>query len=247
MWEKIRKNLIKIYYNNKTRQVLPNSNNYFGIIQGLKMLEYLFEEEKKNFFPEDFIAGKDFVKEQNSVIGFSVRINAYVNILYGLENITVTSYEIFKKCIEKLNFKEISSNENNKKLLEDRKKEVKDFIFWRNKVFAHTAFSHPKFKGEQDNISTQLTSLNYFSGGCLCYGKKSFKIGGAAINAVGLEESKKFPIIDIAENHLKIMKHFENWENMFMEILEKLRRTGEAEIKKRNKSIEKLVFLPEIK
>lgn len=224
-------------------QVLPNSNNYFGIMQGLKMLEYLFEEEKKNFFSEGFDSNKDSIKVEDKVIGFSVRINAYVNILYNLENITMTSYEIFKKCIEKLNLEETPFKKNGNELLSERKKEVKDFVWWRNKVFAHSAFSHPKFKGGQDNISTQLTSLDYFSGGCLCYGKKSFKIGGAVINAVGLEESKNFPVIDIAENHSKIMEHFEKWENMFMEILMELKKTGEEDIKKRNKSIKKVVFM----
>ncbi|MCK5510135.1 hypothetical protein KAI65_01140 [Candidatus Parcubacteria bacterium] len=129
--------------------------------------------------------------------------------------------------------KNLSKTENKFK---ERKKEIKNFKKWRDKVFAHTAYASTK---EEDNDATRLTTLKYFGGSILSYGKKSFQIGEAGINLGhnGEIKSKPFPVIDIAENHFKIMEHFKKWEEMFIKTLKEFKKIDKKDIMEKNKNI----------
>jgi len=266
MWQEVSKNLIKLIYENKDKKLFSvfMPANSLEISNGLKMLEYIFTEEKNNFFPENFNFSKHTFNVENKRISFFVRMTAYVNILCSLERIIEKTYEEFRSSVKKLGYKKKLPEIKNK--LKNRRKEIENFKFWRDKVFAHTAYTNPnkyffnpkfieslglcekckkklkeKNKEDIENNSTRLTALAYFGGTILGYGKRSFQIGGAGKKVENIEPLS-FPVIDIAENHFKVMDHFKKWEEMFVEILKRFKSIDKKDIMEKNKDIKKIIF-----
>jgi len=264
MWEGVKKNSIQFFYEsqNKEHNFFLFPRNSPEISNGLRMLKYIYIEEKKNFFSKNFDSQKDCFKSWEKSIGFLVRINAYTNILCSLEKIIAKTYKETRDYIKILGYKNILQKDKTT----ERNKEIEHFLFWRNKVFAHTAYTNPnkyfynsksikrlglckkcagKLKEESkegiENVSTQLTSLAYFGGTAYSCGKKSFQIGGYS-KQQGKIEAISFPVIDIADNHLKIVRHFEMWEKMFVEILNGFKNIKREDIIKNNKHILKIEY-----
>lgn len=272
MWKEVKKNSIKFSFKHRDKNNIPTPipRNSLEISNGLKMLEYIFEEDQNNFFPEDVdFFNFDFNNDGKKGIGFLVRINAYVNILCNLEKIVEKTHDELRTSIKNLGYKRSLPKKVENKLKE-RKKEIENFLFWRNKVFAHTAYTNPnKYlfssklmkdlgiceecmgklkennKKDIENDSTQLTALAYFGGMILGHGKRSFQIGGVGITLTTSNreiKSRSFPVIDIAENHSNVIEHFKKWEEMFIETLEKFKTIDKKDIMKKNKNIKEIIY-----
>ena len=231
MWEKVRKKSIHYYADNeKNKGSIWVPQHSLEIERALDILDYIFKEEQK-FFSSGL---KKNIADDILWTGFQVRMTAYISIICSLDRIIEKNYKIFLDQIKSIKFDEILPKEKiTKNNIEKRKNEIESFRFWRNKVFAHTAFAQP----EGDNFSTQATSLAYFGGTIKCgYKDGFFEIGGCGI-CVGGNNPEIFPIVSIMRDHKKIRKHFEEWENIFLDVLLKLRLQGKVEIKKRNPNI----------
>ncbi len=105
-------------------------------------------------------------------------------------------------------------DDRGEELLRRRKEEIKDYLFYRNKVFAHTTFGYPS---KADSRSLQYSSLYYFSGNLLYLKDEYLALGGGSI-IVDKEEIP--PEVSIVGGYHDLMVHYSLWEDMFTNILE---------------------------
>jgi len=209
------------------------------------MLEYLFDEEKKNTWNTKFNPKKDWPSKnldlfEQKRIGFTVRTMAYTILLCTIEKDIKRQYLELQKNIKQLHCTDILPLKTDQyQLLKSRDEEIEEFKNWRNKIFAHTAYGSSK----KDNISTQLNSVKYLYGTIgPAIGEKSFYLGGNQACLMVGKKLPKLPKIDIIESHIKIKKHFTEWEKMFVDLLEKLQKIDKEDLKRKNKWIKDITF-----
>ncbi|MEK7672926.1 MAG: hypothetical protein AAB373_03505 [Patescibacteria group bacterium] len=224
----------------KSKYVITLPFNVLEIVNILEMLEYIYQKEQEDFFVDD----EDRLLKGSA--GFMTRIIAYVMIVTNLDNVIDQTYSHTKKFIKKYGWGQILPS--NKSIDDKRKKLIKYFLY-RNKIFAHPSFSSPagytqsnsriinvfaKLLGgvfsrpKTDNISTQVTSLKYFSGSILSFNEKNFSLGNVSMSVGGVD-SIALPTIDIATDHEEIRKYFKEWAEIFSEIIEKLKFINQEE------------------
>lgn len=209
--------------------------------------------------------------DDNFCLGEMAWIAAYVIIISSLDRIIEKTYSELLSFVKKIGFENLLSEENKleKGQREKRRKEIEDFTFWRNKVFAHTVYaSADKYvpynflcsnckekiknrnKKEKVNSFTEQSSLAFFSGVTVGIGSRDdfFEIGGGGMSyhreriSTGTKLSYSFPIMSIVRDHNKIKKHFEEWEKMLFDVLEKIKAVDNNEIMKKNKHIKKIIY-----
>jgi len=219
-WNKIV--AFQVYFE-KTVLTIPGNAMY--ITNGFEMLESIYKKEfgKIRAFKKH---QKDF-RNKDTQIDFLVNIHSYVIILCSLEQIIKKTFDDMIVIVKDITGIILPEQKNEKV---KRQEEIKDWIHWRNKVFAHTAYVKPQ---KDDNISMQLTSIFLGFGGGMGIGKNSYQLGGLAQVVEG-HPAPKLSKIDILESHQKVIEHFTNWKLMFDKIVGNLNSYNEKEIVKSN-------------
>lgn len=211
--------------------VVSLGNGIGAVTTGLRILNFLYHQEltaysSSNYStewfrmtepPQDLINHHKF-KELK--LGFLSRMTSYVITIYNLDGIFLTLYEVILSLMDEVGHKELIPD-HKKTIIADRAHEIKDYLLWRHKVFAHTSFAFPK----QDSKSMQETSIVYYSGSLLYIGNNDFlSLGGGTIMARGdkPEDVPNFPTISIVGDYSKIMAHYDKWQKILILILSKL-------------------------
>ncbi len=112
--------------------------------------------------------------------------------------------------------------------VQERQQEIKKYKFYRNKIFAHTAFGDPKPK---DNLSMQATSLAYFNGTIVGITQEGIRLGGMSVN-VEEQLPPKFDSFTFPEMKSDFSKHFLDWYEMYRSICAILQKLTDEEIKR---------------
>lgn len=191
-----------------------------AVIGGIKVLDHLYIEEKDDYerseytkirLPADISA---FETLQNLKTRFMSRITSYIITICTIDSILKRSYTHFLSCLEQMGYNHMILDDRGEELLRRRKEEIKDYLFYRNKVFAHTAFGYPL---KADSRSLQYSSLYYFSGNLLYLKDEWLALGGGSI-IIDKEESP--PELSIVRGYYDLRHHYSLWEDMFTDILE---------------------------
>lgn len=255
MWEQINKNLMYFIEKLNEPRSISLPPNLLEIQRSLAMLDYIVEDEENKDSFERSGSGTSYL------VGFTVRVSAYINILCALEKIIGKTYLNLVSFIKELGYEDMLPDKNEvKKKIESRSKEIRPFKLWRDEVFAHTTFTCPepyieynwlckqckdrvreKNEERRANLSTQATSLAYFGGTICGFGTLDgfFEIGGAGVIKEGTPQM--FPVISIRRDHTKIKEHFKAWEEMFLEIMNLLKIKDENEILTKNPRFIKII------
>jgi hypothetical protein len=112
-------------------------------------------------------------------------------------------------------------------LAQRRKAETKKYKYYRNKVFAHTAFGRPK---PGDNLSIQSTSLAYLDATIGGITPNGISIGGLA-SIVGGKDPPEFESFTFPEMASEFSRHFLEWHEMFSNLCKVLQDSTDDQIK----------------
>lgn len=208
-------------------------SNILEIGTGLKMLEYIFSQEKMVVENHKIFSGESFYS--GGVIPWRVRMISYINLVYVLEGLVRRTY---MNSLEFLGFFAEGIPELDKdKFLCARKQEIEKFRHWRNKVFAHTSFSDPR----GDDLSLQHTSVLLFGNAFSVY-KNHFHLGGIAKSFLGARPNLVLPDICIMCDHELVTGHFWEWEKALMVISEKMSQISKKCLESNALGLEKVRF-----
>lgn len=195
-----------------------------AIIGGIKVLDHLYAEEKGDYerseyakvkHPADVSALETFLSLKTRFIS---RTTSYIITVCTVDGILRQSYRHFLRCLNQLGYEAVIPDDNGVSLLHQRKEEIKTYLFYRNKVFAHTAFGSP---AKDDSRSLQYSSLYYFSGNLVYVKDECFALGGGSV-IIDKEESP--PELSIVYGYPNLTLHYSLWEHMFTNILENIPR-----------------------
>lgn len=191
-----------------------------AVIGGIKVLDHLFIEEKEDYerseytkirLPADVPA---FETLQSLKTRFMSRITSYIITICTIDGILKRSYTHFLSCLEQMGYNHMIPDDRGKELLRCREEEIKDHRFYRDKVFAHTAFGYPR---KADSRSLQHSSLYYFSGNLLYLKDECLALGGGSII---VDKEERPPELSIIRGYYDLRHHYSLWEDMFTDILE---------------------------
>ncbi|MEX1014260.1 MAG: hypothetical protein WDZ80_03820 [Candidatus Paceibacterota bacterium] len=114
----------------------------------------------------------------------------------------------------------ITSNQNE---LGIRREEVQDIYDFRNMVAAHTVYADPRY--QDDDIAGELTSLSVLTAsGINGDDLTTFAIGVMQVLANGDHPARTIPRMNIKDLHSRMIAHFEEWVNMFVQKLQEADR-----------------------
>ncbi len=181
-------------------------NEIDAIQTGISILNDIYKRELKDYQKYKNSDETHTKKYKKRKLRFLSNYTSYLNTIYNLERILERSYEKIIKTLTHLGIKIVFNKIN----VENRKKEIEAFIQFRHKVFAHTSFGYPR----EDSDSIQAASLLFFTGNFYLGAYRG--TGGSGINING--KCEILPIISIIDDHQKNIQHYENWENLFLEI-----------------------------
>ncbi|MBD2448333.1 hypothetical protein H6G76_14395 [Nostoc sp. FACHB-152] len=190
-----------------------------SIIMALDVLDYLYEEEKRDYQTSNYSELRTKILEYSSStadcfsskfeavdnqlrqlhVRFYARVTAYLSTISQLEE---NLEDIFKQLT---NYDHIKEDKRDflKKLIQGRKDEIRKYKVWRDKVFAHLETRDP------ENIKLEAR-LQY--GG---YIKDISKDDCLSLRSN--PELKPFldSDVDIVTLHKTLLQHYDNWEKMF--------------------------------
>lgn len=152
------------------------------------------------------------------------RVGSFIVFALNLERTLKRRYKDLLSFVRKLQ-PDVDALSNN--LVHKRKMEIKKYKYYRDKVFAHTAFGMPR---DEDNLSMQATSLSYLEtmmGGITPDG---IRIGGVSV-VVGEQDPPKFEAFTFPEMVSDFGKHFLEWREMFSDLCNILQDSTDDEIK----------------
>jgi hypothetical protein len=203
---------------------------------GLKMLGFLHKLITSLFDGIDDM--KEFMKiktpQQINIFydlnnKFVALASAYIIHVCTIDRIIKRSYLDMKRDLQRIGYDSIISDDALE--MQKREKEIENFRWYRNKVFAHTSFSRP----EKDSETLQHSSLMYYGGNFFMMKKTHLALGGGIVIIDKQEEIP--PTIDIIEEHENTLRHFTAWEEMFVNILGKI--SDKEELKRKLEEIQK--------
>jgi len=190
-----------------------------AILYGIKVLDHLYIEEREDYKRSEYSRIKlpanslDFEAFDALRIRFISRITSYITIVCTIDGILRQSYAHFIQCLSQIGYSSVVPIDDGVALLSQRREEINDYLFYRNKVFAHTTFASPR---ENDSRSLQHSSLYYFSGNLFYTKDEYLALGGGSV-IVDKEETP--PELSIVKGHSNLMEHYALWEHMFTDIL----------------------------
>jgi len=189
-----------------------------AVLMGTRVLNYLHAQEKEDYKRSEYTGIKpgtssfNFEAFDELRVRFLARITSYIITVCTIDGILKQSYIHFIECLKQMGYNSIIPIDSGKDLLRQRKEEIRDYLFYRHKVFAHTAFGSPK----NDSLSLRHSSLAYFSGNLIYLKDKYFALGGGSL-IVDKEENP--PELSIVKGHPNLKEHYSLWERMFTDIL----------------------------
>lgn len=237
-WKEVRDKMISICFSeNEQKGIIHIPEANVEIPNGLRMLDFLFQEEIENQFEFTSENPEKYFREQEEKLpGFMIRVHFLVNFVVMFEGILNRSYTNSIAVLRKYNSEvKVAEKQRSK-----RWTEIKDFKFWRNKVFSHTSYASPsvlpekprvalcescqqkwdKFRKEnEDNMSTQFSSLMQGLAGGIAIGDKSFYLPGPTA-VIGGVQPEQFPKLSILESIELLEHHYEEWINMYIRIID---------------------------
>lgn len=190
-----------------------------AVINGMEVIEFLYLQEKQDYKDSQYFrlrlptAVKDVEAFQSLKTRFMSRITSYIVTVCTIDGILRRSYVHFIKCLNEIGYSTIIPDDNGESLLHQRKEEIKDYSFYRNKVFAHTAFADPV---TADSYSLQYSSLYYFSGNLIYMKDDCLALGGGCVI---IDEEERPPQLSIVYGYPHLCHHYLLWEHMFTDIL----------------------------
>jgi len=111
--------------------------------------------------------------------------------------------------------------------IQTRRDEVKRYKYYRDKVFAHTAFGMPY---RNDNLSMQATSLAYLDASIAGITPNGISMGGVS-KIVGEQDPPEFENLTFLEMASDFGKYFLEWREMFSDLCNILQDSADDEIK----------------
>ena len=193
-----------------------------AVLMGTRVLNYIYAEEKQDYKQSEYPRMKpgtnsfNFEAFDKLRVRFISRVTSYIITVCTIEGILKQSYKHFIKCLNQMGYNVLTPIACERTLLDQRKAEIDNYSFYRNKVFAHTTFGSPI---KDDSYSLQYSSLAYFSGNLIYLKDKYLALGGGSL-IVDKEENP--PELSIVEGHPNLRKHYLLWEHMFTDILENI-------------------------
>lgn len=184
------------------------------VMMALKVLNYLYEEEKRDYRDSNYIELRksiienfmDFSTEvaftqiDELYVRFIARLTGYLTTVRQLEENLCKIFKLWASCS---NYKDaIISN-----LVKEKKEEVKNYFAWRDKVFAHL-----ERKGNSE-IQQEVR---------LQYGGYTKDIKEECLSLRPNYNLETFAQIDIVIQHKQLLQHYNNWEELFIEYFPQL-------------------------
>lgn len=224
----------------------------FQIAKIQQLIEYIILEEKND----------KIKKNEYANLSFDVRITAYILYITNFEKILADQYSKTISSLKNLGIK--LNTEKYQRPIEKLKKDIENYTIWRNKVFAHTSFASPysmnfppknicknckelwntKREADKDNLSLQITSLEYFAGnygGC-DINRKYRILGGMHTIIDGEDPNQKLPVINIIKDYNATLKpHYKEWLNIFQNLIKDIKKNKKIILNK-NPNIKNVSF-----
>ena len=191
-----------------------------AVAGGIKVIDHLFVEEKEDYERSDYTkirlpANISALETLQSLkTRFMSRIISYIVTVCTIDGVLERSYTHFLNCLKQIGYNHMIPTDRGKELLHRRKEEIQDYLFYRNKVFAHTTFAYPT---KADSRSLQHSSLYYFSGNLLYLKDEYLALGGGSII---VDKEERPPELSIIRGYYDLRHHYSLWEDMFTDILE---------------------------
>jgi hypothetical protein len=189
---------------------------------GSRILNHLYSEEVNDYTMSRYSERRppsprfEFEWFQALEVRFLSRVTAYVVVVCSLDGILIQSYKHFLARLPSLRYATLAPSDQGSELLSARKAEIKDYYFYRNKVFAHTSFADPR----DDSPALQHSSLLYYAGNLLYRKEEHLSLGGGSVIVDGKEE--EVPQVSIVGGYQEIIDHYLKWETMFIDVLDKV-------------------------
>jgi hypothetical protein len=136
------------------------------------------------------------------------RIGSFIVFALNLELTLEQRYEDLLDFARKLQPNFVAPSDM---LVSRRKEEIRKYKYYRNKIFAHTAFGSPR---PEDNLSMKATSLMYFEARSCGITPEGISIGGMSVTAPGLE-SPQFSPLTFRGMVSEFGEHLMRWYEMF--------------------------------
>lgn len=212
-WKKVHENSIFIRRENKPGLLLPA--RIVEITNGLKMLAYVYNQETQASDTDD------------SPIGFMTRITSMVNVVCDLEINLEESYFFLRQAVTELGFADELVVRDTQ--LHEQFVTIEAWRLWKEHVFSHTP--HEKVTGRT------RTSLDYFALGHVQKHDSAYILKDSTTEEDGL------PTLDIMRSYAILVRHYQKWETLFMEILNMLNNIEPAVYKEKNDIITEVVFI----
>jgi hypothetical protein len=225
--------IIAIWGNGLVYRIPDNLSGFDSSIELLDEIVYSYQDDIKNNkhllieFPPKDITGFDRFRKRELW-----RIGSF--IIFSL-NLELTFKKRFNALLEFItNFEPNIISFQGSKLIE-RSEELKVYRYYRNKLFAHTAFGYP----EGDSISTQATSITYFENIPCGITPEGIIIGGITVTT-GEQDSTQFQQITFNKMASDFKNHFSEWHKMFDDLCEKFKYVTDEKLKEVLGSVDKI-------
>ena len=152
------------------------------------------------------------------------RIGSFIVFALNLDLTLKRRYKELLSFVRKLQPDVDALSDN---LVQRQEGEIERYKYYRNKVFAHTAFGMPK---AEDNLSMQATSLSYLETTLSGITPDGIRIGGMSV-VVGEQDPPKFEAFTFPEMVSDFGRHFLEWREMFSDLCNILQDLTDDEIK----------------
>ena len=141
-----------------------------GIVRAAAILDYLHQSERDDYESVNYTPAiaptndHDRVARSQLVTRFLARSTSYVMTVCNLDGILKRSYKEFWNTESELAFLHYLPTDRGEKEFHQRALEISAYRQYRDKVFAHTSFAQPKWRGKTDTKSLQYSSMLFYSG-----------------------------------------------------------------------------------
>jgi hypothetical protein len=152
------------------------------------------------------------------------RIGSFVVFALNLEQILRQQYGNLRSFVERLH---PNTNISFDEMIERRKGEIEGCKYYRDKIFAHTAFGAPR---REDNRSMKATSLAYLAAQMTSVSPDGIALGGASV-VVGEEEPPTFQRLDFPKMVSDFRHHLREWRRMYHDLCVILQDSADDDIR----------------
>jgi len=220
-----------LIWSNKGVFSIPNGQHLLEIDGIVSLLNEIDEHYKIDIDKNKTILISSHLHCQNALDSFNGfkarelwRIGSYIIFSLNLEGVLK---RVYKETFDVMNEVEPGNSVEYKKLIEERKGEIKHLKYYRNKIFAHPAFGSPR---KENNLSMQRTSLAYFSGSFVSKTSEGIQLGGGAV-VVGGQDAPHFEQLTFKSLVKNFDTHIQNWYEMYKYLTKTLCAVNDKHVK----------------